>query len=154
MARLDHLASIALFGLGIACVVIMVLSMRSSRRYMIVSMAFAMLVGTWALWASGLYDMPGGNLDYRLPRSGGEALRQAGAFFIGAFIAALLPGSWICHRWIQGKPVWKDVVFGKCRKCGYDVRGNPSGICSECGTAFRKSATIQTDSSDQSASGH
>jgi hypothetical protein len=26
-----------------------------------------------------------------------------------------------------------------CRKCGYDLRGSPSGVCPECGTRFKPS---------------
>jgi len=32
---------------------------------------------------------------------------------------------------------------GHCRRCGYDIRGNPRGICSECGHAFRMSERRQ-----------
>ena len=29
------------------------------------------------------------------------------------------------------------VRLGLCRRCGYDLRGNTSGTCPECGTAVR-----------------
>lgn len=148
--NIDYLASYALMGLGMACIICMVASLRSKRRYMIVSMAFALLVGIWSLGTSGCDD----NLDYRLPRDGRDVLEQGGSFLLGALIAATLPGSWICHRWIQGKPVWKDDILGKCRKCGYDLRGSVSGVCSECGTAYREKAANRSDSPDDANTLH
>ena len=31
---------------------------------------------------------------------------------------------------------------GLCSRCGYDLRGNVSGVCPECGTARRTAATM------------
>src|SRR5262245_33607746 len=39
---------------------------------------------------------------------------------------------------------WLDrrrVVTGKCRKCAYDLTGNTSGVCPECGTPTGVSVT-------------
>ena len=33
---------------------------------------------------------------------------------------------------------------GRCAACGYDLRGNASGVCPECGTAVRVSAVTET----------
>lgn len=37
------------------------------------------------------------------------------------------PGIWLWYR--DGRR-----ALGLCRKCGYDLRGNTSGVCSECGS--------------------
>ncbi len=39
---------------------------------------------------------------------------------------------------------WQAVaVPGKCAACGYDLTGNESGVCSECGEKIVKSAATQ-----------
>lgn len=32
---------------------------------------------------------------------------------------------------------WDRLVAGKCTTCGYDLRGNVSNICPECGTRIQ-----------------
>ena len=48
------------------------------------------------------------------------------------FVALL---SWASVR--AGRPVrrWSRQRHGRCRECGYDLTGNVSGVCPECGTA-------------------
>jgi hypothetical protein len=76
-------------------------------------------------------------------------LALLGAASLGVFL-------WIMYRLFRGRcaqcegtgrlletspPVpflWKEdrekLQPGKCRKCGYDLTGNQSGLCPECGT--------------------
>ncbi len=44
-------------------------------------------------------------------------------------LIAAIPTAFLWHRDRRCHPL------GHCRKCGYDLRGNESGRCSECGTA-------------------
>lgn len=39
-------------------------------------------------------------------------------------------------RW-RHRRRWKAMAIGYCRRCGYDLTGNVSGICPECGTPCR-----------------
>lgn len=68
------------------------------------------------------------------------------------------PSSAIGHRVdVIGLPIWMGVAFltliaallawrdrpiphGRCRRCGYDLTGNTSGVCPECGRALTKRA--------------
>jgi hypothetical protein len=43
----------------------------------------------------------------------------------------LYPGLWLFRRRVRP---WYRRRRGLCGKCGYDLRGNESGVCSECGT--------------------
>jgi hypothetical protein len=35
---------------------------------------------------------------------------------------------------------WRRSLHGCCRKCGYELTGNLSGVCPECGTAVKAPA--------------
>lgn len=52
------------------------------------------------------------------------ALTQFSYHYLAALLAVHL------HRWYRGKP----YPIGHCQKCGYNLTGNVSGRCSECGT--------------------
>ena len=41
-------------------------------------------------------------------------------------------GAFIGYR--RGKPIH---IPGRCRSCGYDLTGNESGVCSECGRPIK-----------------
>lgn len=54
---------------------------------------------------------------------------------------ALPPLLWLAAR---GRRAWgrrRRRRLGLCLACGYDLRGNPSGVCPECGAAAPKGAT-------------
>ena len=42
-------------------------------------------------------------------------------------LAAVVPSAWLWYRDRRRAP-------GLCNKCGYDLRGNASGVCPECGS--------------------
>jgi hypothetical protein len=48
--------------------------------------------------------------------------------------------------WVTWKRTWKRGEAadrqerGLCTRCGYDLTGNESGVCPECGTAIQRSA--------------
>ena len=46
-------------------------------------------------------------------------------------LSAVLPAIWMCRRYRSRPP-----RIGFCQKCGYNLTGNVSGICPECGTAI------------------
>jgi len=46
-----------------------------------------------------------------------------------ALLTAALPCGWVARR-LRSSPLRK---FGHCRRCGYDLTGNLSGVCPECG---------------------
>lgn len=52
-----------------------------------------------------------------------------------------IPAVILCVTCILLAP-WRsgDVRAGRCKKCGYDVRENTSGICPECGTPIPQDA--------------
>lgn len=67
-------------------------------------------------------------------------VRSGGAFagWLGG-VAAFLPPcvAGLVMWWIEGHRVerylWREFE-GVCRSCGYELNGNTSGVCPECGT--------------------
>ena len=53
--------------------------------------------------------------------------------WIWAAAAAILPVAWRARRRRQSAR----LRLGLCLRCGYDLRGNTSGVCSECGEAVK-----------------
>lgn len=49
-----------------------------------------------------------------------------------AVIFAVLPAQWLRRRLTDGR-AQRRVAAGACLACGYDLKGNGSGICPECG---------------------
>ncbi|MHC5111532.1 MAG: hypothetical protein ACYTHJ_16820 [Planctomycetota bacterium] len=48
----------------------------------------------------------------------------------GQFLGCILPATWTYK-----KLRWKSVPFVACGRCSYDLTGNASGVCPECGCA-------------------
>lgn len=46
-------------------------------------------------------------------------------------LAIAIPTAWLWHRDRRHPP-------GHCRKCGYNLKGNVTGVCSECGGKFER----------------
>jgi hypothetical protein len=87
------------------------------------SFAAAYLIG-WAMETSGCWPSPADESEWRM--------------FIEANRWASVPGGVACL--IVGVPVVFDSVralrrppLGHCQSCGYDLFGNVSGVCPECG---------------------
>lgn len=49
-------------------------------------------------------------------------------------------GGWSCQRCGCEMDKWGTPIFseGHCRRCGYDLTDNVSGVCPECGTEVVK----------------
>jgi hypothetical protein len=55
-------------------------------------------------------------------------------WFILALLA-ILPAAWLIRGAWRLRPWrWEHKPEGRCRACGYDLTGNQSGTCPECGT--------------------
>jgi len=54
----------------------------------------------------------------------------ASYFVVPLWIPTVLVGFFTFRSWRR----WRMFGIGKCIKCGYDLTGNVSGICPECGT--------------------
>ena len=50
-----------------------------------------------------------------------------------ALLVALAVGIGVYSFIVVALPVKSPPPVGRCRRCGYDLRGNVSGVCSECG---------------------
>ena len=48
-----------------------------------------------------------------------------------AAATAMLPLAWLLAR---QRRLWKESRIGCCERCGYNLTGNASGVCPECGT--------------------
>jgi hypothetical protein len=48
-------------------------------------------------------------------------------------LSAVLPAAWIGLRLRAARRRRQRTRAGLCRRCGYDLRGNVSGVCPECG---------------------
>jgi len=69
---------------------------------------------------------------------------ESGFTVIGPVLPAALPfvilaAPWVVRRAVQAR---RDRCerCGRCRSCGYDLTGNVSGVCPECGTPLPPSA--------------
>lgn len=51
-----------------------------------------------------------------------------------------IPTAWLLHRDRRSRR----IGLGCCLRCGYDLTGNTSGVCSECGAAKPKGAADAT----------
>lgn len=47
-----------------------------------------------------------------------------------AAVAVAVPFGWEWHRWQRARR-------GRCARCGYDMTGNESGTCPECGATTK-----------------
>ena len=54
-------------------------------------------------------------------------------WFLGLVVALMLLTGWSWYRW----RVARRHCVGHCRRCGYNLTGNRSGRCPECGQAVR-----------------
>jgi len=64
------------------------------------------------------------------------------AVVLGILTSAAVVLAYLPSRWIYTSLRWKEAdETGKyCITCGYDLRGNESGVCSECGTKIEPDA--------------
>ena len=52
-------------------------------------------------------------------------------------VVLLVPPGWWAVARVRG---WRRRTAGLCRRCGYDLTGNVSGVCPECGTPVKNVA--------------
>jgi hypothetical protein len=102
-----------------------VLAHRISQRFWIASLGAA--GASTLLWCLGVYALLIMNADSQLE----------GPLLVPVLLiaAANLTGAVLAGLAIRG---WRGPVYasGCCAHCGYDLTGNTSGICPECGTAI------------------
>jgi hypothetical protein len=60
-----------------------------------------------------------------------QSLAPLAIFALGAYF--FFGGSWLIDR------LCREVV-DRCRRCGYDLREAPAGVCPECGSALKPPA--------------
>jgi len=49
-------------------------------------------------------------------------------------VLSVLPIVWLARRAVLYLGTRRVRALGRCRRCGYDLAGNMSGVCPECGT--------------------
>jgi len=49
------------------------------------------------------------------------------------FVASIAPGLWCASLWLNRMRLLRLIRLGLCVTCGYDLTGNVSGVCPECG---------------------
>ena len=67
------------------------------------------------------------------------ALAGAATLLGCLIIVLLLPVFSAIRVWVQGRQFarkYKRLAAGQCIRCGYDLTGNVSGTCPECGIAI------------------
>jgi tRNA(Ile2) C34 agmatinyltransferase TiaS len=55
-------------------------------------------------------------------------------YSVGLALPGIIVAALVAHRWRKPNPA------NACRECGYDLTGNTSGRCSECGNATATTA--------------
>ena len=61
-------------------------------------------------------------------------------FWAVVLLTAVLPALWVI-LWRRRRAVRRRAQAGLCGKCGYDLTGNTTGVCPECGTAVATGTT-------------
>jgi hypothetical protein len=54
---------------------------------------------------------------------------------------------WLFYEWRAWHAVWREL----CRRCGYDLTGNVSGVCPECGAGVESKGVARDEASDAPA---
>jgi len=91
-------------------------------------------------WVGTIHKLP---LGFRYGKSPSDD--PAAAFYFGVAIPvwclvvlfSLLPCLWL-WRWY----FFPIRLPGRCRRCGYNLTGNTSGMCPECGSAIKSRSVI------------
>lgn len=90
--------------------------------------AHAILRGDGSTWY-GLLN----NEDPRLSGSEGRYRGMSAPLWPLLLLASALP-AWRFAGWLRRRrDAWRRARFGRCTHCGYDLTGNVSGVCPECG---------------------
>jgi hypothetical protein len=58
-------------------------------------------------------------------------------FWVAAASFGVLPATWAAVQWKRQRARHRTLGGSLCSHCGYDLRGNVSGVCPECGTIAR-----------------
>ena len=59
------------------------------------------------------------------------------AIVVGDLLLLTLLPEWLKSEFARQRAARKHVPTGRCRRCDYDLTGNISGVCPECGTPIR-----------------
>ena len=86
-------------------------------------------LGLWAYW--GRYNHPNGPFDFLV------VAMDHGAFQL---FTSLLPLLWMALWTMRRRVAQRRALRGVCRHCSYDLTGNTSGVCPECGTPVAQKA--------------
>lgn len=92
-------------------------------------------------WAYPMHRLPLGFAYGKTPRDDPTAAGYFGVVIPSwslILLFSLLPAVWLYRWWFH--PI---RLPGQCRRCGYDLTGNTSGICSECGTQITAKSGVK-----------
>jgi hypothetical protein len=91
-----------------------------------------------------LYEWHSGPREYQLRLAHGSICIYRGYILIADFelakmsaFFALLPGAWVLHRAYLLERRRNHELSRFCPACGYNLTGNTSGVCPECGAAIK-----------------
>ena len=74
--------------------------------------------------------------EMRTARVGPDSFDEVGVPFWLPLLLTAIPTTWLWHR------DRRRIRPGCCLRCGYDLTGNTSGVCSECGLAKPPPAAV------------
>jgi len=74
----------------------------------------------------------GGHVRWLPDRADESAARWADWWFMPLWMPLIVVAAPTVFFWIRSR----QLVPGQCHRCGYDLTGNVSGVCPECGAAL------------------
>jgi hypothetical protein len=112
------------------------------RKYQLAKQAMAQLAPPQTphkSWSIGVQDAK--RIFALAPNVGGSSIGGGGTWFQfhhALILFAILPALWLISRYREYRRLKSYESHDHCLACGYNLTGNVSGVCPECGTKIAR----------------